>query len=71
MKLEGRIDKKKKRASRRVKFLPSGLLEVADGLTGSIRINGFKRPKLTHDMSSSFLCTPKQGERSPTVTSGL
>lgn len=70
MKLEGRIDKKKKRATRRGKYQNSSEIYMNDE-DGGIRIDNFKRPKLNHDMSPSFICTPKQDEGSPHFASGL
>jgi len=59
MKNEGRIDKKKKRASRRQRNGYGDLIETED--LDVIRIDGFKRPKLTHE---TLVSTPKKKEMS-------
>jgi len=57
MKNEGRIEKKKKRASRRQRNGYGDLIETED--LEVIRVDGFKRPKLNHD---NLVCTPKNIE---------
>jgi hypothetical protein len=59
MKNEGRIEKKKKRASRRQRNGYGDLIETED--LDVIKIDGFKRPKLTHE---TLLSTPKNIEMS-------
>ena len=59
MKNEGRIDKKKKRASRRQRNSYGDLIETDE--VDVIRIDGFKRPKLNHD---ALPCIPKKTESS-------
>jgi hypothetical protein len=59
MKNEGRIEKKKKRASRRQRNGYGDLIETED--LDVIRVDGFKRPKLNHD---TLVCTPKNIELS-------
>jgi len=56
MKLEGRVDKKKKRATRRQKVAQLGqMLSVNDK-----DVLSTKRLKVSHDVS--FICTPKRNE---------
>jgi hypothetical protein len=66
MKKEGRIEKKKKRASRRQRNAYGDLIETDE--FDIIRIDGFKRPKLNHD---TLACISKKTELSSLNNSTL